>query len=295
MPGFSPLIYTQPLPNPSCSLTHVWLSQGGKELVKSALGASFTEAEIDEAWRLQLPCLEAETIKGYAGYETKWLAFLRGRNLEDQPCLQSLATGAQVVVVSRWLQELSETGVHGQAVAALRYFFAKNGESVELFNLEELGRVREHLRPSDRDTHERRKSTTKVAASKQFVEIQELLHWNEGIDGKMRVAAIAYEFAFGTRVGNIGWDSKSRGKHMLRVEDVEFWLRGPDDGHSYHSFELGLQQVSSEDCFRIVVVHVSGKNFGGKKGPLTNVLDRKVSPDKDGKLIDMLFEFAIGA
>ena len=145
------------------------------------------------------------------------------------------------------------------------------------------------------ETHERRKSTTKVAASKQFVEIQELLHWNEGIDGKMRVAAIAYEFAFGTRVGNIGWDSKSKGKHMLKAEDVEFWLRGPDDGHSYHSFELGLQQVSSEDCFRIVLVHVSGKNFGGKKGPLTNVLDRKVSPDKDGKLIDMLFEFAIGA
>jgi hypothetical protein len=86
----------------------------------------------------------------------------------------------------------------------------------------------------------------------------------------------------------------AKGKHMLRVEDEEFWLSGPGAGQLLLSFELNHHHRSG-DCERIVVVHVSGKNFGGKKGSLTNVLDRGASPDKDGALIDTLFGFAIGA
>jgi hypothetical protein len=102
-------------------------------------------------------------VEGYSGYESKWLGYLRGRNLEHDPFLRSFAPGAQMVILSRWLQELRVSGIHGQAVAALRYYFVKNGEPIELFNREELSRVREHLRPSDRETHERRKQRAVAA------------------------------------------------------------------------------------------------------------------------------------
>ena len=85
----------------------------------------------------------------------------------------------------------------------MRNLFRKRGRALTVFESEHLSNVRHHLKPTDGEHLERRESTVKMCATKQFVEIQQALHWDEGSTGIMHVCAINYQFATGPRVGNI--------------------------------------------------------------------------------------------
>jgi len=260
-----------------------------------ALGDRFSTEELTNAMHLQRPNIAEGTSADYKTYERKLMVYLKGRRLDEDPFLRLLPGGAQIAVLTQWLTELRQGGaVHANAFPALKMFFARHGESVVMFRDPVLKNVRAWLRPTNREENERRSSTTKVAASKEFVDHQKEVYWSTGIDGMMRVAAISYEFAYGTRVGNIGWDSKGRGKHMLMVKDVTFWLTGSGDGIPARSYELLGLKATKEECFMLVCTHVSGKNFGGKKGALINTLSRRESRH-DGDLIDIIFAFAVEA
>jgi hypothetical protein len=114
----------------------------------------------------------------------------------------------------------------------------------------------------------------------------------------LHVIGCKYEFVFGDRVGNVGWDSKSKGKHMIMVNDVVFYVRlatSPETIQALFSYELKTHNVTTQQCGKIVFTHVSGKNFGGAKGAVINTLDRQVSPEADGPFISMMMEFALVA
>ena len=113
-----------------------------------------TDEEVEEARRLQIPCLSNRTRESYAGYERKWISFLSARSLERDPFLRELPLESQLDVVTLWLKELRLTGLHGAAIAALHFYFIKNRERDDVFRLEGLGAARENLKPTDRETHE---------------------------------------------------------------------------------------------------------------------------------------------
>ena len=148
--------------------------------MREALKGFFTESELATAMRMQLPKLGEATMQGYATYERKLFTFLEGRGIHHDPLLRSFDEATRVIILTQWLSELRDTGVHTGAVAALRRYFLQNKEVAEFFDSPEVRAVRENLRPTDREVYERRKMSTKVAASKEFVEIQELLHSDEG-------------------------------------------------------------------------------------------------------------------
>jgi len=253
--------------------------------------------EIEGAVILQRPKIRSNTEKTYLTYERKWETFLEGRGVGDDILLDKMSLQSQIIVLSTWLKELRQDGgLHGPAFAAVRNLFRKHGRSLSVFEVPVMSHVRHWLAPSDRETHERRQVNVKICATQQFVDVQRELHWDEGATGMLHVMGVAYEFMFGPRVGNVAWDSSGKGQHMIRVQDVVFEVSTETMGGArlepLFSFELKPRAIAPEDCNKITFTHVSGKNFGGSKGTLVNVVERGQSPS-DGEFIDMAVQFAM--
>ena len=255
--------------------------------------------EIEGAVILQRPKIRSNTEKTYLTYERKWETFLEGRGVGDDILLDKMSLQSQIIVLSTWLKELRQDGgLHGPAFAAVRNLFRKHGRSLSVFEAPVMSHVRHWLAPSDRETHERRQVNVKICATQQFVDVQRELHWDEGATRMLHVMGVAYEFMFGPRVGNIAWDSNGKGQHMIRVQDVVFDVSTETTSGArlepLFSFELKPRAIAPEDCNKVTFTHVSGKNFGGSKGTLVNVVERGQSPS-DGEFIDMAVQFAIVA
>jgi len=259
----------------------------------------FTNQEIEGAVILQRPKISDSTQRTYRSYERKWEQYLEDRGIVGDILLDEISLDAKVIVLSTWLKELRDSGgVHGPAFAAVRNLFKKHGRSLDVFEAPVMSHVRYWLAPTDREVHERRQANVKICATKQFVDVQRELHWDEGATGMLHVMGVSYEYMFGPRVGNIAWDSANKGEHMIRVQDVVFDVKTESVSgarvEALFSFDLKTRAIASSDCIKITFTHVGGKNFGGSKGVLVNVVDRGQS-FKDAEFIDMAVQFAMVA
>jgi len=260
---------------------------------------AFTNQEIEGAVTLQRPKIRDSTQRTYCSYERKWEHFLEDRGIGGDILLDGISLDAKVIVLSTWLKGLRDSGgVHEPTFAAVRNLFRKHGRSLDVFDAPVMSHVRHWLAPTDREVHERRQANVKICATKHFVDVQRELHWDEGATGMLHVMGVSYEYMFGPRVGNIAWDSTNKGEHMIRLQDVVFnvameSVSGPRV-EALFSFELKPRAIVSSDCIKITFTHVGGKNFGGSKGVLVNVMDRCQSL-KDAEFIDMAVQFAMVA
>ena len=122
-----------------------------------------TSAEIEEMKVLQRAKLEENTLATYSTYERKWVTFLESRGISHNVFLDGMGVDAQVLMISRWLMDLKQTGKqHKGAFAAVQNLFRTHGRSLTAFEAAEISNVRYWLRPSDREAHESREGHVKL-------------------------------------------------------------------------------------------------------------------------------------